>query len=75
MAVGQPVRILAVDDTPAKLLALSAVLTELGQEIHTASSGREALRLLLQHEFAVVLLDVHLPDGGGGTARRPARSR
>ncbi|HKD17758.1 MAG TPA: ATP-binding protein, partial [Thermoanaerobaculia bacterium] len=65
MAVGQSVRILAVDDTPAKLLALSAILAEPGQEIHTASSGREALRLLLQHEFAVVLLDVHMPGMDG----------
>jgi CheY-like chemotaxis protein len=65
MAVGQSVRILAVDDTPAKLLALSAILAELGQEVHTASSGREALRLLLQHEFAVVLLDVHMPGMDG----------
>ena len=65
MAAGRPIRILAVDDTPAKLLALSAILTELGPEIHTASSGREALRLLLQHEFAVVLLDVHMPGMDG----------
>jgi CheY-like chemotaxis protein len=65
MTTGHPVRILAVDDTPAKLLALSAILDDLGQEIHTASSGREALRLLLQHEFAVVLLDVHMPGMDG----------
>jgi CheY-like chemotaxis protein len=61
----QRVRILAVDDTPSKLLALSALLSGLGDEIQTASSGREALRLLLQHEFAVVLLDVHMPGIDG----------
>jgi len=59
------VRILAVDDNPAKLLALSAVLSELKETVVTASSGRDALRLLLQQEFAVVLLDVHMPGMDG----------
>ena len=63
---GEPrVKLLAVDDNPAKLLSLGAVLGELGQEVLTASSGREALRLMLQHEFAVVLLDVHMPTMDG----------
>jgi len=59
------VRILAVDDTPANLLALSAVLAEPGIEVQTASSGREALRLLLQNEYAVILLDVNMPAMDG----------
>src|SRR6185369_6935160 len=59
------VKILAVDDNPAKLLALSAILSELKETVVTASSGREALRLLLRHEFAVVLLDVHMPGMDG----------
>ena len=59
------VKLLAVDDNPAKLLSLAALLGELGQEVLTASSGREALRLMLQHEFAVVLLDVHMPAMDG----------
>src|SRR5215470_830431 len=59
------VKLLAVDDNPAKLLSLGALLGELGQEVLTASSGREALRLMLQHEFAVVLLDVHMPTMDG----------
>src|SRR4051812_44884390 len=59
------VRILAVDDNPAKLLALSAILSELKETVVTASSGREALRLLLKEEFAVVLLDVHMPQMDG----------
>ena len=59
------VQILAVDDNPAKLLALSAILSELKETVVTASSGREALRLLLQQEFAVVLLDVHMPGMDG----------
>ncbi|MGE5412777.1 MAG: response regulator, partial [Syntrophomonadaceae bacterium] len=59
------VKLLAVDDNPAKLLSLAALLGELGQEVLTAPSGREALRLMLQHEFAVVLLDVHMPTMDG----------
>ena len=61
----EPVNILAVDDSPGKLLSLSAVLAELGQNVVTAESGREALRLLLQKEFAVILLDVHMPGMDG----------
>ncbi|HEY6931040.1 MAG TPA: response regulator, partial [Thermoanaerobaculia bacterium] len=59
------VSILAVDDDPQKLLALSALLSELDQEVVTAASGREALRHLLQREFAVILLDVRMPDMDG----------
>ncbi len=59
------VNLLAVDDNPAKLLTLSAMLADLGQNVLTASSGREALRLLLHKEFAVVLLDVHMPGMDG----------
>jgi CheY-like chemotaxis protein len=59
------VNLLAVDDNPAKLLTLTAMLSDLGQNVMTASSGREALRLLLQKEFAVVLLDVHMPGMDG----------
>ena len=59
------VSILAVDDDPQKLLALSALLSELNQDVVTAKSGREALRHLLQREFAVILLDVRMPDMDG----------
>ena len=59
------VNLLAVDDNPAKLLTLASLLEELDQNVMTASSGREALRLILQHEFAVVLLDVHMPAMDG----------
>ncbi len=59
------VNILAVDDNASKLLALSAILAELDQNIVTATSGRDALRCLLHQEFAVVLLDVHMPAMDG----------
>ena len=62
---GVPVNILAVDDSPDKLLALSVVLAELHQNVVTATSGRDALRALLTDEFAVVLLDVNMPGMDG----------
>ncbi|HJW15132.1 MAG TPA: response regulator [Thermoanaerobaculia bacterium] len=61
----EPVNILTVDDSPEKLLALSAALSELNENVVTASSGREALRQLLKQEFAVVLLDVNMPGLDG----------
>ena len=59
------VNILVVDDLPDKRLAFQVVLEELGQNLVMASSGADALRELLQHEFAVVLLDVNMPDIDG----------
>ncbi|MDB5299661.1 MAG: two-component hybrid sensor and regulator [Phycisphaerales bacterium] len=59
------VNILLVDDRPDKLLALEAVLEDLGQNIVRAHSGREALRALLAQEFAVILLDVNMPGMDG----------
>ena len=53
--------ILLVDDKPDKLLALEVVLADLGQNLVRAGSGREALRHLLQQDFAVILLDVNMP--------------
>src|SRR3954467_6640009 len=59
------VSILLVDDRPEKLLSLEAVLEDLGQNIVRAYSGREALRHVLHQEFAVILLDVNMPDMDG----------
>lgn len=56
-----PIDILVVDDNPGNLVAIDAVLAPLGQRVATASSGHEALRLLLRREFAVILLDVRMP--------------
>lgn len=55
------INILLVDDKPEKLVALESVLTDLGANILKAYSGKEALRLLLKHDFAVILLDVNMP--------------
>ena len=59
------VNILLVDDQPANLVALEAMLQGLGQNLIKAESGREALKWLLTHEFAVILLDVKMPDMDG----------
>ena len=59
------VNILLVDDQPANLVALEAMLQGLGQNLVQAGSGRAALKWLLTHEAAVVLLDVKMPDMDG----------
>src|SRR5215468_1321670 len=53
--------ILLVDDRADKLLALEAILSSLGENLVTARSGKEALRQLLNRDFAVILLDVSMP--------------
>ncbi|HWC95686.1 MAG TPA: response regulator [Candidatus Sulfopaludibacter sp.] len=60
-----PVRILLVDDQQDNLLSAEAVLESLGQHIVKAESGREALRHLLDQDFAVILLDIMMPDMDG----------
>jgi two-component system, sensor histidine kinase and response regulator len=64
-AIEDRVNILLVDDQPANLVALEAMLQGLGQNLIKAESGREALKWLLTHEFAVILLDVKMPEMDG----------
>jgi len=59
------IKCLVVDDLPENLLALSALLTRDDVEILTASSGAEALDLLLSHDIALALLDVQMPEMDG----------
>jgi two-component system sensor histidine kinase/response regulator len=63
--VNETVNILLVDDEPKGLLALEAILEPLGQKLLTARSGHEALRHLLAHDFALILLDIQMPDLDG----------
>jgi len=71
--------VLLVDDHPANLLALEAVLEPLGLLLVRANSGREALRQLLNNEFAAIVLDVNMPDMDGfetaALVRRLERTR
>lgn len=60
-----PVKCLVVDDLEENLLVLTALLRRDGLELLQARSGREALELMLQHEFALALLDVQMPDMDG----------
>jgi PAS domain S-box-containing protein len=62
--LGAP-KVLLVDDRQENLLALKAVLAPLGVDLIAAGSGEEALRELLLHDFAVVLLDVQMPGMDG----------
>ncbi len=67
--------ILLVDDQPANLLALQAILADLGQNLVTANSGDETLRLLLQQDFAVILLDVQMQGLDGFDTAKLIRGR
>ena len=57
--------VLLVDDRPENLLALEAILEPLGQTLLHAHSGEDALRQLLRHDIAVILLDVQMPELDG----------
>src|SRR5690606_35792641 len=59
------VNILIVDDRPENIVTLSAILEQPDLNLVTAGSGREALRRLLQQEFAAILLAVNMPDMSG----------
>jgi signal transduction histidine kinase len=65
MDCAEKVNILLVDDQPGKLLAHEVILMDLGENVIRASSGREALEYLLKMDFAVILLDVNMPDMDG----------
>jgi CheY-like chemotaxis protein len=58
-------RLLLVDDDRAALYALSEMLSDVPAELVLAESGEEALRQVLKHEFAAILLDVRLPKMDG----------
>jgi len=57
--------ILVVDDRKSKLIAMEALFADFGENVVCVSSGKDALRQLLDREFAVILLDVNMPDMDG----------
>jgi len=65
MSVQELSKILIVDDLPENLQALEALLRHDQRAIHQANSGDQALTLLLEHEFALAILDVQMPGMNG----------
>jgi signal transduction histidine kinase len=74
-ASDEPVDILLVDDRAENLLALEAILEPLGHSLVRATSGADALRELLDRQFAVILLDVQMPEMSGFETARLIKSR
>src|SRR5947209_9957190 len=57
--------VLMVDDLPDNLLVLEGVLADVDADLVRAGSGEEALKRVLEHDFAVILLDVQMPGMDG----------
>src|SRR5437868_4545371 len=74
-AVSRPASILIVDDQPGNLVALEAVLASLGQPLVKAQTGADALRLLLDADVAVILLDVQMRGLSGFETAELIRTR
>ena len=72
---GRRMKILLVDDTPENLISLEAALSGLDDELVLANSGKEALRHLLNSDFAAILLDVRMPEMDGFETAELIRSR
>src|SRR5207245_10915859 len=75
MARADRVNILVVDDRPSKLIAMEVLLADLGENVVCVGSGADALRQLLEREFALILLDVNMPDMDGFEAAALIRQR
>jgi signal transduction histidine kinase len=69
------VNILIVDDLAKNQMVYRSILEELGQNLIAAHSGEEALKQVLKHEFAVILLDVNMPGMDGFEIATLIRSR
>jgi signal transduction histidine kinase len=65
MSEHEPINILMVDDQPGKLLTYEAILCELGENLLTAHSAREALAHLLTTDIPIILIDVNMPELDG----------
>ena len=65
MSTTESVNILMVDDQPGKLLSYQAILEDLGENLLSATSGKQALELLLTRDVAIILMDVSMPEIDG----------
>jgi response regulator RpfG family c-di-GMP phosphodiesterase len=68
-------KILLVDDEPANLVSLEAILEDEGRELLKAESGPEALKMLLNEDVSLVLLDVQMPEMDGFEVAELMRNR
>lgn len=75
MSENEKIKVLIVDDLPEKVLVYQTVLEELKADLVIARSGPEALKQVLEHDFAVILLDVNMPDMDGFETAALIRSR
>ncbi len=75
LTAGDQLPILIVDDRPENLQTLEAVLAPLGLPLHAATSGYQALRMLLERDFALILLDVRMPGLDGLETAQLIKSR
>jgi PAS domain S-box-containing protein len=71
----EKMKILVVDDNPDNLISIEATLETLHEQVVTARSGTEALRYLLESDFAAILLDVKMPDMDGFETAELIRTR
>src|SRR5438876_1148218 len=70
-----PVKVLCVDDMLGNLMALDATLADMDVELVKANSGADALRCLLKEDFALILMDVKMPDMDGFETAELIRQR
>jgi signal transduction histidine kinase len=67
-------KVLVVDDKAENLVAMEAILSDVDVKVITAQSGNDALGLMLKHDFALVLLDVQMPEMDGFETAQIIRS-
>ncbi len=75
MNADEKINILLVDDDPSNLVALESTLETLNQNLIKAASGKDALRHVLNNDFALILLDVKMPNMNGIETATAIRER
>src|SRR6185503_2664050 len=75
LPLAHPISILLVDDQPRNVVAMQAALASIDCNLVTAHSGRDALKCLLNQDFAAIVLDIHMPGMDGFETASLIRSR